>query len=265
MTAIVLDTETTGTDKFIDRVIEVGIVRWDNGAEVALHRINPGVPIKPEVTVIHGISDDDVRECPPFSFFAEELKTLIESSEAVIGYNPFFDHDMLNAEFSRLSITVRWPAIICAKRVWDIYEPREERHLQNAYRRFVNESGFQNAHSALADVHATRDVLMSQIKLYGLEDVPLQLIDPESRFWWGPTHHILLTDGGDIVINFGKNKGKLVSDVDTGYWRWIISKDFPDHVTLIALKMMDINKLPVSEQRNAITMWAITHKAEKMS
>ena len=67
--AIVLDTETTGTDTQSDRVVELGLVAFDyvpsTGEVVRVSGVydsleDPGVPIPPEVTAIHGITDDMV-------------------------------------------------------------------------------------------------------------------------------------------------------------------------------------------------------------
>lgn len=265
MSAIVLDTETTGLNKETDRIVEIGIIDWKDGSKLLLQRLNPGVPIPSVVTAIHGIGDDDVADCPGFDAIAGDLKAIIERAEAVIGYHIFYDYDMVTAEFNRLSMTVQWPPLVCAKRVWDVYEPREERHLHNAYRRFVDRRGFDNAHTALADINATRDVLMAQIDTFGLHDVPWHQMDPERRFWWGPSPHILLTHTGELRVNFGKWKGKQIHEVDAGFWRWLTTKDFPDHITLLALEMVALDRLPVEERMKKIFVWALDYKARKFN
>src|SRR4051794_17689683 len=58
----VLDLETTGTDTKIDRIVEVSVLKLSQGgqADHRTRRVNPGVPIPPEATAVHRISDDDV-------------------------------------------------------------------------------------------------------------------------------------------------------------------------------------------------------------
>jgi DNA polymerase-3 subunit epsilon len=61
----VLDTETTGLDPLrYDRVVSIGAVRVDRGrvrADDVLDRlVDPGRPIPPEATAVHGITDDMV-------------------------------------------------------------------------------------------------------------------------------------------------------------------------------------------------------------
>lgn len=263
MSAIVLDTETTGLDKEKDRVVEIGVVSFRDGSTLMERRLNPGMSIPSEVTAIHGIGDDDVADCPGFEAVAPRLKEVIESADAVIGYHVFFDYDMLAAEFARVQMGVKWPPLVCAKRVWDVYEPREERHLRNAYQRFVDRKGFDNAHSAIADVRATRDVLISQISTFGLSNVPWDQIDPERRFWWGPTPHVLLTHNGELKMNFGKHRGREVCVVDTGFWRWVSTKDFPEHLLLLALEMITLDNDPPPLKRTKITAWALSYKERK--
>jgi hypothetical protein len=62
----VFDLETTGTDRLSDRIVEVAVVRFGKGGEVATldRRVNPGVKIPRESTRVHGISDADVAGCP---------------------------------------------------------------------------------------------------------------------------------------------------------------------------------------------------------
>lgn len=263
MSAIVLDTETTGLDKEKDRVVEIGIISFRDGSSLMEQRLNPGMSIPSEVTAIHGIGDDDVADCPGFEVIAPRLKLMIEEADAVIGYHIFYDFDMLSAEFARLGIEVRWPPLVCAKRVWDVYEPREERHLRNAFQRFVDRKGFENAHSALADVHATRDVLISQIDTFGLQEVPWDQLDPERRFWWGPSPHVLLTHVGELKMNFGKHKGREVYTVDSGFWRWLSSKDFPEHLLLLALEMISLDSVSPEARKQRIVTWAIDYQKRK--
>jgi len=63
-----IDVETTGTNPHSDRVVELSILRIqpDGKEEYKSHRVNPGVPIPPEATAVHGITDADVANLPAF-------------------------------------------------------------------------------------------------------------------------------------------------------------------------------------------------------
>ena len=65
----VIDLETTGTDIRTDRIVEISVIRVDpcGDREHRTRRINPGVPIPPDATAVHGISDADVADQPTFA------------------------------------------------------------------------------------------------------------------------------------------------------------------------------------------------------
>jgi DNA polymerase-3 subunit epsilon len=94
----------------------------------------------------------------------------------------------------------------------------------------------ENAHEAMADIRATVDVLTHQLLI--LEDVPktapeLALycypIDPDAFDLEGKLRYI----GGELAINFGKNKGKTLAWLarnDRGYLEWILNGTFSEQV-----------------------------------
>ena len=59
---VVFDLETTGVQITRDRIVEISILKVhpDGEEETKTRRINPGMPIPPEATQVHGISDADV-------------------------------------------------------------------------------------------------------------------------------------------------------------------------------------------------------------
>ena len=65
---IFFDLETTGVDVTKDRIVEISLFKvMPNGTEECkTRRINPGVPIPARATEVHGITDDEVKDCPSF-------------------------------------------------------------------------------------------------------------------------------------------------------------------------------------------------------
>jgi len=63
-----IDVETTGTNPHSDRVVELSILRIqpDGKEEYKSHRVNPGVPIPPEATAVHGITVLSISEMGHF-------------------------------------------------------------------------------------------------------------------------------------------------------------------------------------------------------
>ena len=72
---IVFDLETTGVNVVHDHIVELAYIKvWPDGHEEdRVIRINPGVPIPEASTRVHGITDDDVKDCPTFKDVAHEL------------------------------------------------------------------------------------------------------------------------------------------------------------------------------------------------
>lgn len=102
---VCIDTETTGRDPAIDRIIEIGCVFFERGG--VTHRkswlINPDCPIPAEATAVHGITDDDVRDAPKFEAIAAEVIETLRSAVPV-AYNAQFDRDFLMAELGRVEL-----------------------------------------------------------------------------------------------------------------------------------------------------------------
>jgi DNA polymerase-3 subunit epsilon len=97
-----LDVETTGRDASVDRVVEIGIVIARHGLVTARYNwlLNPGIPIPAEVSAIHGIKDEDVKDAPRFDAIAHEVSAAL--SGCLPGaYNAAFDRAFLVSEFGR--------------------------------------------------------------------------------------------------------------------------------------------------------------------
>ena len=97
-----VDLETTGSS-FSDRIVEIAIILFANGKEELRWstRINPGIPIPPETTAIHGIRDEDVQGKPEFGEVADKVFDMLEGA-VLFGYNVIFDFNVLSAEMSRV-------------------------------------------------------------------------------------------------------------------------------------------------------------------
>ncbi len=100
---VAIDTETTGRDSTTDRVVELAAVVFRDGVVVARQGwlIQPGIPIPAEVTAIHGISDDDVRESPRFEQVLPEFLAMLEGN-LPLAYNADFDRRFIMAEIDRV-------------------------------------------------------------------------------------------------------------------------------------------------------------------
>jgi len=246
---IVLDAETTGTDKRIDQVIELCIQqglfpdKCQHSSKV--WRFKPSILIQPEAQAVHGISAADLADCPRFQECASEVRQALEGADVIVGYNVSFDLEMIHAEFARsgqspLKLTT---TVVDAYALWRQMEPRT---LKAAHERFAPRASFDNAHSAGADVAATGRVLLGMLRSFGLAGQTWEAIadicEPERKTWVGPSSHIVINEAGEPILNFGKFKGTCVYDADRDYLRWVAGKDFPRHVQDICKASLDTDR-----------------------
>lgn len=245
---IVFDVETTGTDRRRDQVIELCVQHGlDAGAPSRTWRMRPSVPIHPGAQAVHGISMEDLADCPPFAAHADEFRRLFDEAQVLVGYNMLFDINMLQAEYHRLQqppLDLRHKKFVDAFRLWQQCEPRS---LQDAHQRFVGDS-FEAAHSASADVAATGRVLRGMIDAFGLSgrdwDAIADVCEPERASWVGPSRHVRWAQNGQVVIGFGRHGGTpvhaLANSPDRDYLIWILEKDFPAHVHAICHRALNM-------------------------
>jgi DNA polymerase-3 subunit epsilon len=101
---VAIDTETTGKDPSVDRIVEIACVVWQNGSVIRSQYwlVNPGVPIPREAFEVHGIGDDDVRDKPTFAQIVDQLFEALAGAVPV-AYNAEFDRAFLTAELMRAS------------------------------------------------------------------------------------------------------------------------------------------------------------------
>lgn len=246
---IFFDLETTGINVAVDRIVELSFLKVDvNGNETSKTiRVNPGVPIPPKTTEIHGISDEDVKDAPQFSEIARSIAKDFEGCD-LAGYNSTkFDIPLLAEEFLRADVDID-----LKKRkfidVQIIFMKKEQRTLTAAYKFYCDKS-LENAHSSEADTRATYEVLKSQLDYYdGLENNVSSLAEFSSHNKNADFAGRIIFDENDVeVFNFGKYKGKPVEEVlsqDPGYYGWMMKGDFP----LYTKKVMTSIKLRALKQ-----------------
>jgi DNA polymerase-3 subunit epsilon len=232
-----IDLETTGVNLSSDRIVEIAIIKIQPGGSRQVKRklINPQMPIPQQVIDLHGITDAMVKDAPTFKQASNELKQFIENCD-LGGYNSNrFDIPMLMEEFLRAGMEID----LSQKRMIDvqhIFYTMEPRTLTAAYK-FYCEKELINAHGAEADIAATIEVLLSQLKRYpklgDSVDSILSTIGEEKIVDYA--RRFIFDDKGIELFNFGKHKGRPVTEVlksEPQYYDWMMKGDFPLHTKL---------------------------------
>ena len=230
----VFDLETTGTDPLRDKIVEIALIRVDPGGERAamVCRVNPGRPIPPEATAVHGITDADVATSPPFRDVARGLLDFLSDAD-LAGFNVRrFDVPLLDREFRDCGFDLA----LSQRRIVDamtIFHRKEPRDLTAAVRFFLDRD-HAGAHGAAADAEASLAVLAAQLGRY--PDLP-RTVGGLDR-WCNPTPPGAVDRGGkfvlregEIVFAFGRQKGRTLREVaraQRDYLEWILKQDFPE-------------------------------------
>ncbi len=239
------DLETTGVNVASDRIVEISILKAmpDGTEQIKTMRINPGIPIPLESSLIHGIYDEDVSREPTFKQAGEDLARFLDDCD-LAGYNSNkFDIPVLMEEFLRAGINFDIDNRHFVD-VQNIFHQMEQRTLRAAYQFYCGKV-IENAHSAEADIKATYEVLLAQIGKYenqdwedkkGVISKPVQNnIEALHKFTnlnkpVDFAARMVYNEDGVEVINFGKHKGRSVEEVfqaEPSYYNWMQNGDFP--------------------------------------
>ncbi len=247
---VFFDLETTGTNITHDRIVEISVLKvFPNGKQdIKTKRINPEMPIPAESTAIHGITDEDVKDAPTFRQVAKSLADQIEGCD-LAGFNSSrFDIPLLAEEFLRVGLDVDFSK----KKLIDvqiIFHKKAQRTLEAAYR-FYCDKNLEDAHSAEADTLATFEVLKAQLDKY--DDLPNDMAKLAEEYSFFNDNvdlagRIIRNENGIEVFNFGKHKGKPVSEVlrvEPSFYAWMMDADFPLNTkqALTKIRLREMNK-----------------------
>jgi DNA polymerase III epsilon subunit-like protein len=218
---IFLDLETTGLEAG-DRICSIGLIGVD-GAETTTRYdlVKPPRKIRPEAMAVHHITNEMVRESPPF-LQSESGRWLLEHNRAdnvLAGHNIAFDLGMLQKE------GLVWQGGVvdtlkCTRQLipeCDQYGLQYLRYDLGLYRSEAAEArklGIDlRAHNALSDAYHVK-------KLY---DCLGEMA--------GPDRLLELTEKRVLVakFTFGKYRGRFIEEIamiDRGYLEWMLNGVF---------------------------------------
>jgi DNA polymerase III subunit epsilon len=238
------DLETTGVSVVNDRIVEISVAKAmpDGSVDIKTKRINPTIPIPIESSLVHGIYDADVVDCPTFKNVGKAIASFLEGCD-LAGFNSNkFDIPMLVEEFLRADIDfdTKHRRMIDVQRIFHMMEPRN----LSAALKFYCGKDLVGAHGAEADTIATLEVLDAQIEHYAgvtAEDEKGKLYEPiqnDMDVLHGLTakkmvdfaNRMSFNKANVEVFNFGKHINKPVLDVlkmEPSYYEWMMKGDFP--------------------------------------
>lgn len=165
---LIVDTETSGM-KIEDghKAIELGAVLFTfnresgaivNKVETYSHLEDPGFPLDPENSKIHGITDEDLKGK---RFDEASFKELLQKCQLVICHNSKFDRPFIEARFPEAAETSFGCSFMDIDWAEEGYEGAKLKYL--AYQ----QGKFYEAHRALTDCEALLEILSEKLPVSG--------------------------------------------------------------------------------------------------
>lgn len=204
----VIDCETTGMEDD-SKVVEIACLDLDADREVIAgekqHFINPQIPIPPQASAIHHITDAMVASAPLFG----EVHADYMDADYYVAHNSRFDQRYLGNFGKPWIDTYR-----CALVAW----PDAPAHSNQVLRYWLGlespPESAGHAHRALYDCYVTA-MLFRRLA----DEMTLEKMLEASQ---SPA---LLTK-----INFGKHRGERFSELPIGYLEWMSGQTFDEDV-----------------------------------
>jgi exodeoxyribonuclease X len=207
--AVVLDTETTGMEPAVDRLVELAAlsVQTDN----LFHSLcNPGRGIPPEVMAIHHITEQMTNGQDSPERVAERMFSVLPEPKLAIAHNAKFDLPFVK------HVAPSWdPIWICTYKCSVMTWPDAPKHSNQVLRYWLGlkcplleQFPDLAPHRALYDIIVTREIFRTLLQFNTLEQLILWSSGP-----------LLLPK-----VPFGKHKDKLWSEVDYGYLKWCLTQ-----------------------------------------
>lgn len=162
-----LDTETTGLDPRLDRIISLAAAPLLQG-RLYLHQatnllINPGRPIPAKTTAIHGITDRHVAQAADFADQASQIEALLQGF-VLLGHNIIFDAMILQHEIRRLRHDWQSPPLLDTLLLYATVHPHGHTYSMDAAARRLRVS-LAGRHTALGDVLIALDLFYRLLPL----------------------------------------------------------------------------------------------------
>lgn len=225
---ITLDTETTGVSTTEDRIIQIAAIKRfpDGKIEEKNSSINPEIHISEEATVVHGITDEMVKNAPTFKQLSSAMKDWFSGSD-ISGFNTdSFDCNIMLSEMERCGLSfLDWDCnFVDVMKLYRHFYPNTQEAI---YERFFGEK-LENAHDALADCRASDRILERIIKDNFTETPTPKEIDDllqGNKIRVDFEGKLYKDSEGVIRYNFGKDKDKAVK-AEPGFGRWMLNQSF---------------------------------------
>jgi len=224
---VVIDTETTGLDPSVDRVVEIAAARYQAGqcVDELYSLVDPELPIPPAASAIHHITNSDIAGAPTINELRDAVVRFVGNAQ-IVAHNAAFDRSFLPFLAHK-----RW---LCTMRLARHLWPDAPNFKNHTLRYLLGvELSAKHSHRAQADVAATAGVLFKALEAYRAQG-HTATIGSLLRFVDSP-----------VKINrmpFGKHSGSTLNEVPTDYLQWLVREYRGDDYDLIASVQTELER-----------------------
>lgn len=240
---VVFDLETTGLEADC-KIVQIAMLR---GEKIFQSLVNPEMPIPPESTAIHKITDEQVADAPTFGKIVDQVDEFMKDG-VLSGFNiRKFDVPVLRREYA--AVGKPFPALP----ILDLFELNQKmnpRTLAWFYSHYTGkEMDAEEAHDAVYDCICTRDGFVGMLDKHDslatdLDEL-VMFAEPERLAVGGSTWMVWTGNQSEPCFNRGKYRGWALSDVarkEPSYLNWLQSID-ADSATKNMLSLFKSNKI----------------------
>ena len=163
-TFISIDLETTGLEPGIDRITEIGAVKYERGVKTDTFSklVNPGISIPPDITDLTGIDNEMVKSAPSVEDVISEFGEFLGDMPLIVGQNVQFDISFLKYHLSPKYLAIIDSYYIDTKVMARLVWPGIKSYSLSSLTKFVGIIN-ENAHRALSDAEVTADVYLYEL------------------------------------------------------------------------------------------------------
>lgn len=165
---VAFDTETTGLSVQNDEIVQIGAVRILGGrivkGEVIDTYVDPGRPIPPASTRIHGVTDAHVAGAPDIGKAGRALHDFARDA-VLVAHNAPFDIGLLRKSRSATGADWTHPVLDTVLLSAVVFGTNEEHTLDALCNRLSVTIAEDKRHTALGDAQATAEVLVRLLPL----------------------------------------------------------------------------------------------------
>ncbi|GAA0005229.1 DNA polymerase III subunit epsilon [Bradyrhizobium diazoefficiens] len=160
MREIIIDTETTGIERKVDRIVEIGCVEINNWLPTGktFHKyVNPTHPVHREAFAVHGLSKEFLKTKPTFKRVVNQFLAFIGDAR-LVAHNAPFDLGMINDELDRLDMPPLQNEIVDTLELAKAKRPRGRHTLDGLCSAFNIDTSRRKLHGALLDAELLSEV-----------------------------------------------------------------------------------------------------------